>query len=236
MTEFSSLWMMWWFDITCKVLLLGTVGYFAILLFRLRDPNIMHRVWTGVLGGMCCLPILVLVTPRLPLPNWLQLSQTGLNAVLSTPSDAIATTENSRVDFVRGISPVAGRLEEELLASRTAPLHGAARNSEATTVEVVSAGTRLSPPKKTVSRLTTFENILASLVVAAVLGQVTISAFLLLRSLFTGLLLSKRMIDRATPIILSADRMPEESSSLAVKRDQCAGNYRISEASNSDTV
>lgn len=95
MIEFSFHWMSWWIDITCKSVLLGVIASLVIFVFRLRDANVRHRVWTGVLCGMIGLPMLVLVTPRVPLPGWLQLpsavlsvEQAYLNEVLDVPLDS----------------------------------------------------------------------------------------------------------------------------------------------------
>ena len=58
-------------DVSVKaVLLCGVVGL-GVWIFRVRNDNVRHRLWTSALVGMLVLPVLVGATPRVPLPGWL---------------------------------------------------------------------------------------------------------------------------------------------------------------------
>ncbi len=71
MLEFTYAWLGLLVDVSLKSLLLATVAWLALALLRLQDTNLRHRIWTGVLIGMLALPLLVPITPTLPLPAWL---------------------------------------------------------------------------------------------------------------------------------------------------------------------
>src|SRR3954466_13240324 len=54
-------------DVSLKAALLAGVAGVLILVLRIRDANVQHRVWTMVLGSMLALPLLVNVTPGVPI-------------------------------------------------------------------------------------------------------------------------------------------------------------------------
>jgi hypothetical protein len=68
MIEFCVRWLAWGFDTSLKAVLVALISAAALQLLRLRDSNIRHRVWTGVLAGMLLLPLLTLRMPALRLP------------------------------------------------------------------------------------------------------------------------------------------------------------------------
>ena len=58
-------------DISIKSIVLAAAAALAMFALRLRDTNLRHRIWTAVLLGMLAMPLLVCVTPAVPLPRWL---------------------------------------------------------------------------------------------------------------------------------------------------------------------
>lgn len=67
MFQISNQWLLFLLDVSTKALLLAVVAGIALKLLKLRDSNIRHRVWSGVLAGMLLLPVLALVLPTIPL-------------------------------------------------------------------------------------------------------------------------------------------------------------------------
>src|SRR6516225_2206242 len=55
-------------DASLKAALLALLAAAAIRLLRIRDSNVRHRVWAGVLGGMLVLPAITPLVPALGLP------------------------------------------------------------------------------------------------------------------------------------------------------------------------
>ncbi len=107
--EFSTLWGQWCVDVTVKSWLLGIAAGAVILTARITNANTRHRIWTGVLCGMLTLPLLVHVTPRVPVPGWL------LAIADETPGH----------NLLPGKSPVAGWEHQDA---------GPASNSQATDI------------------------------------------------------------------------------------------------------
>ena len=71
MLNFSQAWLVFMVDVSLKALLLFAATGLCLLALRLRDTNLRHRVWTAVLVGMLAMPLLVGVTPAIPLPSWM---------------------------------------------------------------------------------------------------------------------------------------------------------------------
>lgn len=67
MFQVSNQWIFFGLDISLKVIVLAAFAACTMKLIRIRDPNVRHRVWTGVVGGMLMLPLLALVLPSVPL-------------------------------------------------------------------------------------------------------------------------------------------------------------------------
>lgn len=75
MSGLSIAWLTLVVDVVVKTTLLWMVAWILLKLLRIRDSNVQHRVWAGVLGGMLFLPLLAAALPsvQLPLPigpNW----------------------------------------------------------------------------------------------------------------------------------------------------------------------
>ena len=68
MSGLSVAWLSLLVDLAVKTTLLWAVAWVALKLLRIRDSNVQHRVWSGVLAGMLCLPLLVTLLPSVPLP------------------------------------------------------------------------------------------------------------------------------------------------------------------------
>ncbi len=58
-------------DVSLKAALLAAAAGAGLLIFRVRNSNVRHRVWTAVLLGMLLMPLLTQITPGVPLPTWL---------------------------------------------------------------------------------------------------------------------------------------------------------------------
>ena len=73
MFEISNQWLLFVLDLSAKSLVLALAAGTAMKLFRLRNSNLRHRIWTGVLVGMLALPLLSCSVPAIPvsvLPEW----------------------------------------------------------------------------------------------------------------------------------------------------------------------
>ncbi len=82
MLSLSNTWLALLLDVSLKSLLLALVAGAALVVLRVRNANIRHCVWTGVLLGMIALPALTTVVPGLPLPASL-----SWDIVLNEPED-----------------------------------------------------------------------------------------------------------------------------------------------------
>ena len=93
MQQIVNAWLVLIVDVSIKSLLVAGVAGLALVVLRLRDTNLRHRVWTAVLLGMLAMPALVYVTPAVPLPGWLALeipaASTGPNLIGDKPHDAL---------------------------------------------------------------------------------------------------------------------------------------------------
>lgn len=97
MLDISIPWLVAAIDTTLKGAALFIIALVAIRVLRVRDSNLRHRVWTGVLAGMLLLPLLSQVVPdlRLPFvawPEWLALPDIEEPAATESPP-SVATTE-----------------------------------------------------------------------------------------------------------------------------------------------
>lgn len=73
MLEISNQWLLFVFDLSAKSLVLAVVAAVAMKLLRVRDSNLRHRIWSGVLLGMLALPLLSYALPTIPVsvpPGW----------------------------------------------------------------------------------------------------------------------------------------------------------------------
>jgi hypothetical protein len=81
-------------DLSIKSIVLAAAAALAMFALRLRDTNFRHRIWTAVLLGMLAMPLLVCVTPAVPLPRWLTvvipLEPPKLNPIDLTPDSTRA--------------------------------------------------------------------------------------------------------------------------------------------------
>src|SRR5262245_19586150 len=70
MFSLSLQWLVLALDTSLKAALIALLAAAALRAMKLRDSNVRHRVWTGVLLGMLLLPVLARMIPalRLPLP------------------------------------------------------------------------------------------------------------------------------------------------------------------------
>lgn len=68
MFDLSVQWLVTACDASLKALLLAATAALVLRVLRVRDSNVRHRVWTGVLAGMLMLPALSQIVPALQLP------------------------------------------------------------------------------------------------------------------------------------------------------------------------
>ena len=61
MFEISNQWLMFVLDVSAKSLLLTILALGTLKVLRVRDSNLRHRIWSGVLLGMLALPLLSIV-------------------------------------------------------------------------------------------------------------------------------------------------------------------------------
>ncbi|MEM6779398.1 MAG: M56 family metallopeptidase [Planctomycetota bacterium] len=89
MLDLAISWFMVTVDVSVKALALTAIALLGIRFLRLRDSNVQHRAWTGVLIGMLLLPILSQTLPTLRLPvvlpeYWAMSSRSDLSSVFDT--------------------------------------------------------------------------------------------------------------------------------------------------------
>src|SRR5262245_59742362 len=58
-------------DVSLRALLLAAAAWLVLAALLIRDSNWQHRTWTAVLTVMLLLPLLVRLTPAIPLPSWI---------------------------------------------------------------------------------------------------------------------------------------------------------------------
>ncbi len=68
MSDLSIQWLIVFVDASLKAALVALVAAAGLALWRVRDSNLRHRVWTGVLCGMLLLPALTQIVPAFRLP------------------------------------------------------------------------------------------------------------------------------------------------------------------------
>ena len=74
MLQLSQAWVALIVDVSLKSLLLAVAAGLVMAVLRIRNINLRHRVWTSVLLSMLCLPIIVPMTPGVPLPRWMSIN------------------------------------------------------------------------------------------------------------------------------------------------------------------
>lgn len=177
-------------DLAFKSLLIAGVAWCALRLWQHQDAALAHRVWSLVLAGMLCLPLLSMLVPQVPaLPHYYP-AQTG--AVSSQPiGEAVAyepppTPKNAEqsvlsssqtIEPARSLEPVSYPpiYAEEVVSPQLAPL------SEAVPLSDASSGW------------------LPVTAIAACIAYCLVASLLVGR-LMLGLVLAHRLVDRATPI------------------------------------
>lgn len=93
--EVTSLWFVCALDVSVKALVLALIAAVLLKLSRIADPNLRHRVWTGILLAMLALPVLSQLLPSLRLPfaidaSWLLAEQ---KSITTTDDQAPQTPE-----------------------------------------------------------------------------------------------------------------------------------------------
>ena len=69
MSDLTYQWLVTTLDASVKAVLLALIACAAIYLLRIRDSNLRHRMWVGVLLGMLLLPIVSPLMPALYFPR-----------------------------------------------------------------------------------------------------------------------------------------------------------------------
>ncbi len=90
------------FDVSIKAVLLAALAGGGLAVFRIRSSNVRHRVWTAVLVAMVLLPLLVQVTPAVPLPAWMVpawgVAQDNAPIAMSTQTPSMSTVAKPSVE------------------------------------------------------------------------------------------------------------------------------------------
>lgn len=98
MFDLSSDWLPLALNASIRAILIAVIAGIALSVLRIRDANVRHRVWSGVLFGMLTLPILYCLLPAVPLPFELQAGwQNDWLLVLEEPFDATANSNSGSV-------------------------------------------------------------------------------------------------------------------------------------------
>ncbi|HEX3602433.1 MAG TPA: M56 family metallopeptidase, partial [Lacipirellulaceae bacterium] len=110
-------------DVSLKALLLACVAGAALLVFRVRNANLRHRVWLAVLTGMLVLPFCVGRIPGLRIHLGLIAREVPCEVVpAAMPVPEMGPTPAVEPAFVEGAPPVAGQMAESLDISGPAPV------------------------------------------------------------------------------------------------------------------
>ena len=64
----SHTWMYLLVDVSIKALLLALITVLGMVILRVRNNHVRHRVWMAVLASMLSMPLLVQVVPGLAIP------------------------------------------------------------------------------------------------------------------------------------------------------------------------
>ncbi len=176
------------FDVSLKAILLALWAAAGMWVCRVRATSVQHRVWTAVLVGMLVMPLLVVWTPTVTLPQW------------AYPD--LQFQGGHDLNLVREVeSPVAMRPvpdEAPLLKPAAAP--GGAATMPATTVAeelgdfAIAEPIFVEPPVQSWTARTIW-----LLVMCYAFGVVLFGCRLLI-----GLLAAMRLVRTATPIDLPA--------------------------------
>ncbi len=197
-------WLALVIDVSIKSLLLAAIAGLGLFVFRIRDTNLRHRVWTAVLLGMLVMPALVHVIPSIPLPDWMTVDMlndreesvaaeqpAAGRSLAITPVGATEAAQSPRVaDFpaselpnsaIDGRQPLPSN-EPQRLTQTNVPQTSAIANSKPAA----------TPPKPTMRAADRLPLVLASLYFA-------VAAMLSVR-LLIGLALARRLIAQAREI------------------------------------
>lgn len=91
MSDLTFQWLVTTLDASVKALLLALIAFAAIYLLRLRDSNLRHRLWVGVLLGMLLLPVVSPLMPALYFPR------TSETVSVDAPTEIQATNPSDRI-------------------------------------------------------------------------------------------------------------------------------------------
>ena len=119
--EAASLWLVSAMDVSVKAMVLALLAGMALKLTRIADPNLRHRVWTGILIAMLALPGLSQLLPSLQLPfaidtSWL-LRQQGTSIVEERAPQIRNSIQTEAVDSRAIESGDTGQMNEPKLVS-----------------------------------------------------------------------------------------------------------------------
>lgn len=185
-SQFSPLFVATLVDISLKSLLIALVALIVVWLARLRDSAILHCVWSLVVVGMLCLPLLTLIAPSIPaLPR---ASVLGGEAPMKPAPQAVPHSVPSAQAVAPSTTPF-GHAGPSLVEDTEPYSTSAAAISPA---EVSLGGDESTAAPREPLR-TPFPY------GALLLLYALVSSFLLGRMLL-GVVLAHRLVNRATPI------------------------------------
>ncbi len=133
MFAYSLQWLGLALDAAVKSLLLALIATLLIRALRIRDSQVRHRIWTGVLVGMLMLPLLSQVVPQLQLPlfvppEWLALvraDEFGTRPDVATSQFSARTLPESAPPVAEAMSLVPETVQQLDAEFRGGPSAGA---------------------------------------------------------------------------------------------------------------
>ena len=113
MFDFSIQWFSLLIDVAIKTFILWSLAWVTLRVLRVRDSNLRHRIWSGVMLGMLCLPFLALVLPAIPLP--IQLETTWFEQ--GGPAEENLSLDSTNLDAIPDLNESAGVQSDESLSA-----------------------------------------------------------------------------------------------------------------------
>ncbi|MEZ6127664.1 MAG: M56 family metallopeptidase [Planctomycetaceae bacterium] len=234
MFDLSIDWLTMIVNASFRALLIAAVAYAALKLLKLRDSNIRHRIWSGVLVGMLGLPVLSGFLPPIPLPfeidtGWLaqaELSHASSNAeVSSSTPDVTALGEDTfgNDPFSNGSDADFNQQLPRRIAAEADQVSGERPTVEATSGIAESQPMDLPPPltSEALSRVPFVSFVRMMLPIA--FGAWVLGVLLLVVQTATGLFVTSQLLRRSES--LQNQRLSDCSAAvLNVFRD---GNARL---------
>ena len=122
MFEISNQWLLFVLDFSVKSLVLVIVAGIAMKLFGVRDSNLKHRIWSGVLIGMLTLPLLSYLLPPIPVSLSQQWMSTEVDAQPEAAPLAVAEQSTRAHKFATNAGTTAILEPASIVQASAAPM------------------------------------------------------------------------------------------------------------------